>query len=475
MSETAINFADVFPVATEAGWRKRVEGILKDNSFQSLISSSADGIAIQPLYAAADGQRALRRKSGDWAVVSRIDHPNVDAANAQISADLDGGATGIHLVFENSVAAYDVGISWRNPAIFGTLLAKVQIQTGIRISLNLSAESRGAALELAEHIAKEGVASNLVNVDFGLDPLSLIACNGGGENWSETSIHFAVLAERLAAFKFGGSVISVDGGPVQGAGGTQAQELAFVLSCGVAYLRALEANGTSLSKTRHMVGFRMAADADVFLGIAKFRALRLLWARVEVACGLEALPIDILATSGWAMMSTIDPWVNVLRSGAAAFAAGIGGADAISLLPFTQANGLPDATARRLARNTQNILLQESHLGHVADAVGGSGGFETLTEELCKKAWGLFQNIEGAGGIYAALKSGMFQAQVTNAREAKQALLKAGKAKLIGVTHFKNPEERQIETLTTLHAASKPAVKEFAPLLPMRFAEEFEP
>lgn len=475
MTQTDIHFADVFPSASQESWQKSVEAVLKDKPFQSLISASADNIAIQPLYAAAHGQRALRRKSGDWAVLARIDHPDIDAANAQILADLEGGATGIHLVFENSVAAHGVGISWPTSAICRTLLAKVQFQTGVRISLDLSAGSRGAALELAQHIAEEGVAPILVNVDFGLDPISLIARNGGGENWSEAATGFAALAARLASFNFGSTVVSADGSVVQAAGGTEAQELAFVLSCGVGYLRALEASGIGLAQAHDMMGFRLAADADVFLGIAKFRALRLLWARIESACGLEPQPIDILATSGWAMMSGSDPWVNVLRAGTAAFASGIGGADAISLLPFTQANGLPDAAARRLARNTQNILLQESHLGQVADAAGGAGGFESLTEELCKKAWGLFQDIEAAGGIYAALKSGMFQAQVSTARAAKQALIAAGKVKLIGVTHFKNPEERSVEVLLPLPVAAKQAPTEFAPLLPMRFAEEFEP
>ena len=110
-----------------------------------------------------------------------------------------------------------------------------------------------------------------------------------------------------------------------------------------------------------------------------------------------------------------------------------------------------------------------------ADAAGGAGGFESLTEELCKKAWGLFQDIEATGGIYAALKSGMFQAQVSTARAAKQAQIAAGKAKLIGVTHFKNTEELRVEVLSPLPVAANPAPTEFAPLLPMRFAEEFEP
>ncbi len=173
----------------------------------------------------------------------------------------------------------------------------------------------------------------------------------------------------------------------------------------LAYLRALEAEGAALDVARRMIFFRLSADADQFLTIAKFRALRKLWTRVEDACGLTPEPAFVSAETAWRMMARRDPHVNILRATIAAFAAALGGADAITVLPFTAALGLPDRFARRIARNTQLVLLEESHLAKVADPAAGSGALEDLTDQLCHAAWGLFRDIEAAGGIAAALAS----------------------------------------------------------------------
>ena len=132
-----------------------------------------------------------------------------------------------------------------------------------------------------------------------------------------------------------------------------------MIGSAVAYLRALEAGGTPLDAARGMIYFRLAADADQFLTIAKFRALRKLWARVEQACGLEPKPAYVSAETAWRMMTQRDPYVNILRTTIAVFSAGIGGADAIGALPHTAALGLPDRFARRVARNAQLLLLEE--------------------------------------------------------------------------------------------------------------------
>ena len=132
--------------------------------------------------------------------------------------------------------------------------------------------------------------------------------------------------------------------------------------------------------------------------VAKFRALRRLWARVEQACGLAPKPIRLHAETAWRMTTRRDPWVNMLRTTVATFSAGLGGADSITVLPFTAALGLPDAFARRVARNTHLILIEEANLARVADPASGSGGFEALTDASGEKAWGLFQAIERDGG-----------------------------------------------------------------------------
>ncbi|RZI38315.1 methylmalonyl-CoA mutase, partial [Herbaspirillum sp. HC18] len=134
--------------------------------------------------------------------------------------------------------------------------------------------------------------------------------------------------------------------------------LAFVLACGIAYLRAIEGAGVPLEAAQGMVYARLAADADQFLTMAKIRALRLLWARIETACGLTPKPLFIAADTAWRMLTQRDPYVNMLRATIATFAAGLAGANAITVLPHTLALGLPDPFARRVARNTQLLLLE---------------------------------------------------------------------------------------------------------------------
>src|SRR5581483_5199493 len=145
----------------------------------------------------------------------------------------------------------------------------------------------------------------------------------------------AGMVGKLAADGFKGPFFAADGRVVHGAGGTEAQELAFVLAAALAYLRALEGGGIALERARGKIFFRLAADADQFLTIAKLRALRRLWARIEDACGLAPAAPLVAAETAWRMMTRRDPHVNLLRTTLAAFAAGLGGADAVSVLPFT--------------------------------------------------------------------------------------------------------------------------------------------
>jgi methylmalonyl-CoA mutase len=260
---------------------------------------------------------------------------------------------------------------------------------------------------------------------------------------------------------------------IHNAGGSEAQELAFALSCALAYLRALEASGIALDDARRMVYFRLAADADQFLTIAKFRAIRKLWARVEEACGVAPAPAYVAAESAWRMLTRRDPYVNILRTTVAVFAAGLGGADAISVLPFTSAIGLPDRFARRIARNTQLILLEESNLAKVADPAAGAGGMEDLTQKLCAAAWALFQEIEKAGGAADALERGAIQAKVAATRAEREKAVARRRDAITGTSEFPDIHEAAVHVMDV---APRAASAERSPLaLPrIRLSEPFE-
>ena len=280
----------------------------------------------------------------------------------------------------------------------------------------------------------------------------------------------------LAGQGFLGPFAAADGRIIHNAGGSEAQELAFVIASAVAYLRALEASGVSLESARRMIYFRLTADADQFLTIAKFRALRKLWARIEAACGLTPKPAYVSAETAWRMMTRRDPWVNMLRTTIAVFSAGVGGADAVTALPFTAAIGLPDRFARRIARNTQLLMLEESNLAKVADPVAGAGGIEDLTDKLCRAAWALFQEIEAAGGVGAALEAGLIQQKIAVARTEREAAVAHRKEPLTGTSDFPDLAETPVKVIDIppLPALSQSLQFTFPALPRIRLAEPFE-
>ncbi len=289
----------------------------------------------------------------------------------------------------------------------------------IHVRLDAGGHGRQAAALFVALAERRGHALSALSVDLGLDPLGAMAAMGRlSASWDEVAARMAETRADLAARGFGGRIFLSDGRPYQEAGASEAQELAAVLATGIATLRALEAGGVPLDAARDTLAFLLVADADEFLTVAKFRALRHLWARVEQACGLQPKPIRLHAETAWRMTTRRDPWVNMLRTTVATFSAGLGGADSITVLPFTAALGLPDAFARRVARNTHLILIEEANLARVADPASGAGGFEALTEALCEKAWGLFQAIERDGGIVENLKRGALQREIAEVRAA---------------------------------------------------------
>ncbi len=254
-----------------------------------------------------------------------------------------------------------------------------------------------------------------------------------------------------------------------------------MLAAGVAYLRALDAGGCELDAARAMIYFRLAADADQFLTVAKFRALRKLWARVENACGLTPRPAFLAAETAWRMMTRRDPYVNLLRATLAVFSAALGGADAVTVLPFTMALGLPDRFARRIARNTQIVLIEEANLAKVGDPAAGAGGMEDLTDQLCLAAWALFQDIEKAGGALAALEKGLVQTAVAGVRAKREHAVARRIEALTGTSDFSHISEDPVSvldvapvTLATALATGEAASSKIALLSQFRLAEPFE-
>ena len=439
-----LSLAADFPPAGYDDWRKLVDGVLKGAPFEKLVGKTYDGLKIAPIYQRASEVAAVpgRVAARPWQIVQRIDHPDAAKANAIALHELENGATGLEIEFQAGPGARGFGVSDASPETLKRLFAGVIFEAGISISLNPMLGHENVGANLAGLIDANHVDPAKVDLRFNYQPLSAMAVRGGAASaWNEMQKPFAKMIADLMGRGFRGPFALADGRPVHDAGGSEAQELAFALSVALAYLRAMETGGITLDRAREALSFRLSADADQFLTIAKFRALRLLWARVEVACGLTPRPVFIAAETAWRMLTQRDAYVNMLRGTMATFAAGLGGANAITVLPHALALGLPDAFARRVARNTQLILLEESNLAKVSDPAAGSGGIESLTQELCEAAWSLFQEIEKAGGVFAALQQGMIQGKIAATRKAREANVARRKDVLTGASEFPNLHE----------------------------------
>jgi len=472
--------ATSFPAPTRQDWLTLVASVLKGAAFdRKLVTETDDGLRIEPLYERdRDAQPiAGRAAASPWQILQRVDHPDPVAAAEEARHELENGAGGICVVFARAIGARGYGLYPDETAI-RSLFDSLTTDHGVAIEFEPGPQAGQTVKALADLLVRRGIPPERTAIRFGIDPLGALAVNGRARRpWVAQASDFAGLLRDLAEQGFRGPLAVGDGRAVHDAGGSQAQELGFVLSCAVAYMRALEAAGVALTDARRMIFFRLAADEDQFLTIAKFRTLRLLWGRVEEACGLKPEPVFVSAETAWRMMTRRDPWVNVLRATIAAFAAGVGGANAVTVLPFTAALGLPDRFARRLARNTQLILIEESNLAKVADPAAGSGAVEALTSALGATAWAQFQEIEAAGGLGSALEAGLIQAQVAKVRAERESAIATRQEPLTGTSEFPDIAERPVAVLAVMpHAveSSEPAAVSCPALNAHRLAERFE-
>jgi methylmalonyl-CoA mutase len=479
MTTDDLRLAADFAPATYEDWRKLVDGVLKGAPFEKLVGKTYDGIRIDPIYRRATNASPIagRGPASPWQIMQRIDDPDPRRANTQALHDLENGATGLALVFAGGSGAHGFGLEPTAEAV-DKVLEGIYPDAGIALDLQIGPQSRMAAIHVAEHVKRRGFAPADCDIRFGLDPLAACAVWGSSPyDWNEIVPAVTGAIKGLVALGFKGPFAAADGRLIHDAGGSEVQELAFVLACGVAYLRALDQAGVALEDAQTMVYARLSADTNQFLTLAKFRALRLLWARIEQASGLTPRQLFVAADTAWRMLTQRDAYVNMLRATMAAFSAGLGGANAVTVLPHTLALGLPDDFARRAARNTQLILLEESNLAKVSDPAAGSGGIETLTKELCEAAWTLFQEIEKAGGIFAALQQNLIQREVAATRAAREANIAKRRDVLTGASEFPNLHEANATVLAATPIVLPPygeAKFRFDALSPMRLAEPFE-
>jgi len=451
MTETTkIDVPDAFLNVDRDAWLDAVDAALKGASRSRLETKTLDGYTIEPLYPRrADAQPQSGRPAGrPWSIIQRIDHPDVKLANAQIIEDLEGGASGLELALASSAGSRPgEGICVANLADMNQLLGGVYLDL---IDLRLAAGHEGTTVLplLVAHLEQAGVDPAKIRLHAGFDFFGSVARRGWARaGYSEGAARAVDAYHFLTRLGMEPRLSEADGRPWHDGGASAAQELGCVLATGVEYLRAMEHAKIDPAVWGKLIGVTLVADADQIGTIAKARAMRRLWACVLAECGVEEHPLNLHMQTSDRMLTAKDPFVNLLRNTVAAFSAGIGGADSVQVLPHTAAVGLPDAFARRLARNTQSILIEESNLHMVADPAAGSGAIEARTEQMATAAWDFFQEIETKGGLAQALHAGFIQDQLAGTNAARAKAIASRKQPITGVTEFPNLDEKQVLVL----------------------------
>jgi methylmalonyl-CoA mutase len=430
-------------------WLALVDKALGDAGFDdALVSRSDDGLRIEPLYDPDQDPSFLPRVHPDrpWTIVQRIDDPDPARANVQAREDVAQGATGIALVFEGAPNAFGYGLPATPEALETVLEGLPLAQTYLRVDVHPL--SRGMADWLVAYLGRKRVDPAKLRLSFGIDPAAIFA--GTGRLRMSIEALQASMPQSLAHFfalGVPGIILEADGRVFHNAGASEAQELGVMLASAVAHLRLFEYARQALVYAAPHIGFATSVDQDQLGSTAKIRALRKLWAKALETCAIPPAAAAIHAETSHRMMAQKDAETNILRTTIAAFAAAVGGADSIAILPHTIAHGLPAPAARRIARNTQHVLADEARIDFVADPAAGSGGIEALTDGLCETAWAEFQAIEAEGGVLRSLEAGRIQARIADSRTRREELFRAGKRQIVGTTLFPAKQERQVETL----------------------------
>lgn len=454
-----------FPTPSPTDWKALAEKALKDRPIESLIHLDADHLAVRPLYGAATGVQPLsapRPSDADgraWDLRTLVEGDEAAAVNAAVLADLEGGAASV--VLKGAVLADSAPLA---AALDG-------------VALELAAVGLDAGLdgpEAANALAVAGKGSPRAKLMFHMDPVSAFAETGAAPRALEEHLMLAAnTAARHAGAYPDARFFMASGRVVHEAGGSIGQELAFATANAVALVRAaLEAGMTAEQALKGTV-LGVAVDQEYFDSLAKVRALRLMWRTLSRTFGAET-PAVIEARSSRRMLSARDPWPNLLRLTAAGFAGAVGGADAVVLDGFSRATGRPDAFARRQARNTQLVLMEEAHIGRVDDPAAGSWFLDQRTRELAEAGWAEFQKIEAEGGVVEALRGHVIQPRIARARQTLEAALAGGVTQMVGVTKFVDADPRPAPVEPDHPVAPQAGGDACEPLTPMRLAAPFE-
>ena len=511
-TEAEPTLAGEFPPATEDQWLALVDKVLRGAPLSKLQSRTAGGIIVEPLYTAATspgsqdeagfpgsapftrGSSSEVRADGAWGIRTLLTSPDPMEANKTALRELERGSTELLVRFDAAFRAGVVPTDAEFAQLDGTdgvhITSTAELQSlcsGVYLDLAPVYLQAGSAFTRAADLMiavweQTGVAQSSAMGGIGADPLGVLAAEGVLPQGLEVALtELGTLAARLNNTYPQVRSCCVDTAAYVEAGASEIQELAVMAATGAAYLQACAEAGLQIDEACHQIEVTLSVDADVFTGIAKLRAARRVWSAMVAACGASsaAQGLQLHVRVAERMLTRRDPWVNLLRVTSASFAAGLGGAASVTSLPFDAALGEPEELGRRMARNTELLLQEESNLGRVTDPMGGSWYIESLTDQIAEAAWVAFQGIEAAGGIAAVLLDGSLAAEIEQVRNARLSQVATRAQAITGVSEFPNLAEEPVVRAARNSPVNKiprggSASTICEPLPRVRWAQEFE-
>lgn len=463
-----------FPPVGYGEWRQLVESELKGVPFEKrMFTPTSEGLTLRPIYRPEDvadlphigsfpgfapfvrGSQASGYAARPWAISQEIVCASPAEFNHTARNSLDKGLSALNIVVDKATRNGN-DPDWAKPEEVGhggLSIATVddldRALEGIDLAkISLFIRSGASALPIAALLA--ALSRQRKKAPAGLrgciemDPLGVMAHEGALPQSLEGAYReMAILLHWAAANAPQLQTVCVHSRSWHEAGGNAAQELGLTLATGVEYLRQMDRRGLDAETAAPRIRFAMTVGTNFFVEIAKLRALRMLWSRVVSVAGggEEAQKLSLhVRTSRW-NKSVLDAHTNLLRTTVEALAGVLGGCDSMQVGAFDEVVRSPDDFSRRLARNIQLILEKECELGRVADPAGGSWYVETITAELANKAWTIFQEVEGMGGMEAALRAGFPQNAVAAVGREKIKAVNLRRASIVGVNQYANAKE----------------------------------
>ena len=503
-------FEEFAPVSAEQ-WKQKTIADIKGADFEKrLVWKPIDGFSVEPMYRLEDlaslsyldvlpGQfpytRGTKKTTNEWYIRQDIEVINVKDANAKALVILQKGVNSLGFKIEDTN-------SWATPQV-NDLLQDIDI-TAIELNFVIGKGKTHFLQLFAEYVANKSINATKIIGSINADYIGNFMkkgafCYDSQETCKKNISELLTIAQKLPQFK----TCEVHADYVSNAGGSITQELACALAIGAEYLTAATEQGIDAGTFAPRMKFNFAVTSNYFMEIAKFRAAKMLWAKVVEAynptcncddscdcdddsntccCCSEKLctcagKINMHATTSTWNKTLYDPYVNMLRTQTEAMSATLGGVDSLTILPFNYVYEQPTEFSERIARNQQSILKDECHFDSIVDPAAGSYYIEMLTDKVAEAAWKIFLEIQDQGGFIAAFTSGAIQSMITATAETHNKNIATRRENVLGVNQFPNFTEQLQKDVCECVFNPKPTASEHAiakPLVMYRGAQAIE-